>query len=96
MRTIFKYEVPILPVFELALPAFAEILDFQAQGKKFFIWALIDTEVEHELIRYFRIMATGESFEYGPKIFKISKHIGTAQMFNSKLMFHLFEIFYID
>lgn len=93
MKRIFKY--PILPVTypELELPLNAEILTFQSQKGSFYIWAIIEEGLSIEK-RYFRLAGTGHDLtEDSPKI---KKYIGTAQIADGGLVFHLFEIWGIE
>lgn len=95
MKGIFKYSVPeAADRFELELPIFSEILTFQSQKDKFYIWAVVNDEEDKMEKRYFRILGTGRPLITGK--YKIQNYIGTAQTENGGLVFHLFEIYYID
>ncbi|MBA7688460.1 hypothetical protein ES703_96941 [subsurface metagenome] len=89
MKRIFKYGIPPTNHFELVLPLNAEILTFQSQKEGFYIWAIIEEGLNVEK-RYFRLAGTGHDLtEDFPKI---KKYIGTAQIADGGLVFHLFEL----
>lgn len=90
---IFKYEVPIkdnffIDCFTLDLPANSKILTFQAQNNKPFIWVLVDQD-NPPVTRYFTINGTGYEIEY--PVLDALIYIGTIQMSNGALVWHLFE-----
>jgi len=91
MKRIFKYDVPVADHFELELPLNAEVLTFQSQRGSFYIWVITDDEEGlNDERRYFRLAGTGHDLtEDSPKI---KKYIGTAQIADGGLVFHLFEI----
>lgn len=84
---IFKYEISIKEKFDLELPSHSKILSFQLQNGKPYIWVLLD---ENKVLkhRYFTIVGTGHEFDYHPDIMK---YIGTIQMNQGALVWHLFE-----
>lgn len=86
---IFKYEIPIKDKFDLELPVHSKILSFQVQNEKPYIWVLLD---ENKVLRrrYFTIVGTGHEFYYHTDIMK---YIGTVQMAEESLVWHLFEDF---
>ena len=89
MKRIFKYDIPVVDHFGLILPLNAEILTFQSQRESFYIWAIIEEGLNDEK-RYFRLAGTGHDLtEDSPKI---KKYIGTAQIADGGLVFHLFEL----
>jgi len=53
------------------------------------LWAMIDSETKKET-RYFFLGRTGEPL--GDDYLRIINHIGTFQIENGTLVFHLFEI----
>jgi hypothetical protein len=92
MKTIWKYEIPMLDYFELEIPAGAKILSVQVQGTddllllgKVFIWALVDPDALRTK-RLFRLARTGH------QIMDDGNFIGTFQLYNGKLVYHLFDI----
>ena len=89
MLTIYKYPVLIKDHFTLELPVGAEILTVQTQRGTPHLWARVDSETEEET-RYFRLSGTGHPL--GEDYIRIINYIGTFQMENGALVFHLFEI----
>jgi len=89
MLSIFKYPVLIQDHFTLELPKDAEILTVQTQRGTPQLWAMVDSETEKEK-RYFRLTGTGHPL--GDDYLRIINYIGTFQMGNGTLVFHLFEI----
>jgi len=90
MKRIFKYGIPPTDHFELVLPLNAEILTFQSQKGSFYIWAIVE-EGSNDEKRYFRLAGTGHDLT--GDFPKIKKYIGTAQIADGGLVFHLFEIY---
>lgn len=89
MITIYKYPIPIEDYFTLELPKDAKILTIQTQRGTPQLWAMIDSEVEKET-RYFRLSGTGHPM--GEDYLRIINYVGTFQIENGALVFHLFEI----
>ncbi|MBA7614272.1 hypothetical protein ES703_21535 [subsurface metagenome] len=90
MLTIYKYPIPIEDHFTLELPKDARILTVQIQRGTPQLWAVVDPEAEKE-IRHFRLSGTGHPLG-GSDFLKMSNYIGTFQIENGALVFHLFEI----
>jgi len=89
MLTIYKWTIPIEDHFTLELPKNAKILTVQTQRGTPQLWAMVDSETEKEK-RYFRLAGTGHPL--GDDYLGIINYIGTFQMGNGALVFHLFEI----
>jgi len=89
MKTIYKYEIPIQDHFTLELPRNAEILVVQTQFSKPQLWALVDLEAPIKK-REFRVSGTGHDLT--EDYHKIKEYIGTFQIENGGLVFHLFEL----
>ena len=89
MLTIFKYPVPIEDHFTLELPRDAKILTVQIQKGIPQLWSMVDSETKKET-RHFRLAGTGHPL--GEDYLRINNYIGTFQMGNGALVFHLFEI----
>jgi hypothetical protein len=83
---IFKYEIPIEDDCELMLPKNAKILSFQIQNDKPVIWAIVDVHRELET-RKFMLRGTGHTVDET----KIKSYLGTIQLLQGSLVFHLFE-----
>jgi hypothetical protein len=67
------------------MPIDAEILCVQMQYDTPCIWALVDNK-NNDSFRNFRWYGTGHNIKDNP-----GKYIGTVQMMEGKLIFHLFE-----
>lgn len=89
MLTIYKYPIPIEDHFTLELPEGAKILTVQAQRDIPQLWAMVDSETKKET-RYFRLGRTG--YPLDDDYLRVINHIGTFQIENGTLAFHLFEI----
>ena len=89
MLAIFKYPITIEDHFTLELPKNARILTIQTQRGIPQLWAMVDSETEKET-RSFRLSGTGHPL--GEDYLRIINYIGTFQIENGALVFHLFEI----
>jgi hypothetical protein len=94
MKTIYKYEIKAgLNIIDM--PYSAEILTVQTQEKNSYIWALVDTEHPNEA-RSFFTFGTGWDMEKElanhNKVIKPYKYIGTFQLPDFGLVFHLYEV----
>lgn len=85
MKEIWKFEVFIEDRFEIAMPKGSEIIAFQTQGDKPYIWAIVDPK-NKPVLRNFSIKGTGHQFE------DPGEYIGTIQQLHGVLVWHLFEI----
>lgn len=72
----------------IKLPIGSEILTVQNQNEDAFIWVLVDPNKETEE-RFFEVYGTGHSINYDMGVER--KYIGTFQIGNGALVFHLFE-----
>lgn len=70
------------------LPAGARILSFKYQHGALCFWALVNPQTYTEE-RQFRVVGTGHSIDIPSEKLHF---IGTAQMLNGDLIWHLFEI----
>lgn len=87
MKRIYKYELIIADEQKIKIPQSAHILDVQNQKEKVYIWCLVN--IENELVDYtFRIIGTGNPIEDDFS----GKYIGTFQLFDGDIIFHLFQI----
>lgn len=89
MLTIYKWAIPIKDYFTLELPKNAKILTIQTQRGTPQLWAMVDSETEKET-RHFRLSGTGHPL--GNDYLRIINYIGTFQIENGALVFHLFEV----
>lgn len=86
MKRIFKYQLLIIDEHEVEMPEGAEILCVQVQNDQPAIWAIVDDEKPMKN-RVFRIVGTGRSID-----FDTQNYIGTVQLLDGNLIFHVFEI----
>ena len=93
MKTIYKYEIPLIitDIIELELSEDAEILTVQTQNNKPQIWVKTSSNYNTFSIktRYFKLFGTGDSLLY-PDV-DLLKYIGTFQLKNG-FVGHLFEL----
>jgi hypothetical protein len=86
-NTIWKYPFDVEDSFTLRLPEGAEILDIQVQHRKPCLWCLVDPDCEEKEVREFLVFGTGHTILNSSNL----KYIGTFQLYNGDLIFHLFE-----
>ncbi len=84
---IYKYPIPLVDDFKIAMPLGAKILSFQEQQGQMMIWAAVCPNSSLE-DRIFKLVGTGEEIDMGP----VKKHIGTVQQLKGSLVWHLFEV----
>ena len=85
-RTISKFQFEPNDRIEFTMPIGAEILTVQMQNGQPCVWALVNPQVKTEK-RILRIVGTGHTI-----IDKLGKYIGTFQLMEGQLIFHLFEL----
>lgn len=85
MLTIYKYQIDIHDIIEIAMPQHARILAIQMQHNVPCLWAVVDTEYAM-VSRRFRVFGTGRPMDKD-----YTRFIGTFQMDNESLVFHVFE-----
>lgn len=85
-KQIWKYQLLTIGINEIEMPKGAKILSLQMNNKIPCIWAIVNPNAEKE-IRRFNIYGTGHNITEDDL-----KYIGTFQMHNDMLVFHLFEI----
>lgn len=88
IHKIFKYPIPVENYFELLMPYDAKVLTVQVQREVPQIWALTNPNNRSE-VREFRMVGTGHPIE---ESLNNLKYIGSFQLVNETLMYHLFEI----
>ena len=86
MKTIYKYPVSAADEFSLELPIGARVLSVQEQRGEVQLWALIDTEAPKVVYR-FALRGTGHPADG----LESARFIGTFQLRDGLLVFHLFE-----
>jgi len=87
-KTIWKFELSIKDNQKIEMPIGAEILTAQVQKEILCLWALVNSTSEKE-IRYFEIFGTGHPVNYDMGTNR--KYIGTYQLQDGSLVFHVFE-----
>ncbi len=85
-KTIWKFELMIAPRQTIDIPVGAEILTVQTQDEKIVLWALVEPKNAKEK-RFIDIFGTGHDFD----IMGNRKFLGTVQLKNGSLAFHVFE-----
>lgn len=85
-KVIWKFPFTVTDSIRISMPIDAEILAVQTQSNQPCIWALVNAEHKKE-DRYFQVIGTGHPIESDP-----GKYIGTFQLHNGGLVFHLFEL----
>lgn len=85
MRTIFKYQFCIDDTIRVVMPMQSKVLSIQVQRGEPTMWALVETDLP-KVTREFRVRGTGHEIgdDCGP-------FIGTFQLHDGALVFHLFE-----
>lgn len=86
MKTIYKYELKQIDINEIEMPKHAEILCVQTQKGVPYIWALVDDKKEAKS-KFIMTIGTGHPMPDNPK-----NYIGTYQLFEGDLVFHVFEL----
>lgn len=88
-KTIWKYPFDVNDVVKLTIQKNAEILTLQTQQGQPCLWALVDPK-EETVEKTFEIYGTGHSIDNNPT--NKRKYVGSFQIFNQALIFHMFEI----
>jgi hypothetical protein len=84
MFVIWKWT--LTPDCKIEMPKGAKILTVQVQHNEPQLWAMVCTKMERET-RHFKIFGTGHNIDTFP-----DKYIGTFQIHDGTLVFHVFEI----
>ena len=87
MKKIYKYQIAITDEIYLSMPKGAQVLSVQVQHDIPVIWALVDPDAP-VVERHFHLEATGHQL---PDL--MGRFIGTIQILEGDLVFHLFERF---
>lgn len=93
MKTIWKFPCDIADDLTINMPLGAQILTVQMQHGVPCIWALVDDAMP-KLAHKFAWRGTGHNCDtLTPRHHESApKHVGTVQMANGNLVFHLFEV----
>ena len=89
MKTVYKYPIAIEDFITLELPKRAVVLCVQMQQGQPNIWALVDPEQPTET-RTFLMVGTGHPI-MEESYFRMV-YVGTFQLHEGELVFHLFEV----
>ena len=87
MLTVWKYKVSNDDCFEIELPINSKLLSVQVQFHEVYLWCLVNPKEKAIQKRKFRLAGTGHLINENNLEF-----IGTFQLLNGGLVFHLFEI----
>ena len=87
MKTIWKFPLPVTDEHSIDMPHGAKILTVQVQGEQVFLWALCNSNAP-KLKRTFAVIGTGHPI---PEEAPLS-YIGTFQIREHALVFHVFEL----
>ena len=88
MKRVYKYPIEIQDVVKIMMPKDAKVLTVQVQNGTPCIWAAVDPCQMYLECRFFRIAGTGHAIEDDV----IDNYVGTIQMYDGRLVFHIFEI----
>ncbi len=86
MKTVWKYEIALTDRQSISMPHSAEVLCAQMQYNRACIWALVDPQ-DARTERDFIILGTGHNA--APE--SLGRYIGTWQLADGALVYHLFE-----
>jgi hypothetical protein len=89
MPSIWKYQLEITDNPSIVMPVDAKILTVQVQDKLPCLWVMIPDNHEETETRHFRLAGTGHLINEASD--KLS-YIGTFQLQNDTLVFHVFEV----
>jgi hypothetical protein len=92
MLKIWKFRIPLQDAIQIEMPKGAKVLAVQTQHQDArdvyngpYLWAMVNPEAAQE-IRQFRLVRTGHPIEEKNLIY-----IGTFQLQDGEVVFHLFE-----
>lgn len=91
-KAIWKFAFDTADEVDIELPGGAEILAVQVQQGQPCLWALVDPSEPLKAVR-FRIYGTGHPIPtYGAMDHIYGKYVGTYQMRDGHLVFHMFRM----
>lgn len=82
--TIWKFPIPIVDEFKVAMPREAEVIFVGVQNNEAFLWARVALSRGSEPRQFF-LRGTGHSVDLD------CKHLGSFMLHGGALVFHLFE-----
>lgn len=86
MKKVFKYKLQTKDIQEIEMPELSEVLCVQIQNNVPCIWVKVDTKNELKK-RFFLVVGTGNPVPDNP-----SNYIGTYQLLDGDLVYHVFEL----
>jgi hypothetical protein len=87
MKTVYKYDIPVVDRFQLELPTGAELLCVRVQGEKACLWACVESTRDAQT-RTFIVRGTGQPIEE-----KGAAYVGSFFPGDGMYVFHVFEVF---
>ena len=84
---IWKWTLDVIDLQYVQMPRGAKVLSVQMQGGAPQLWALVD-EKETQEPRAFTTYGTGHPL---PEVLDYGRFVGTYQVHNGELVFHVFE-----
>lgn len=84
-QAIWKFPVEITDEFEIPMPKGAKVLTVQMNQGLPFIWALVNLDAGETEPRCFKLVVTGHN------VSNAGAYVGTFQIMEGMLVFHLFE-----
>jgi hypothetical protein len=81
---VYEYDLTVIGQQIIEMPVGANLLTVQLQHGNLKLWAAVDSNIMTK--RSIIIIGTGYEISYTPK-----KYIGTFQMMNGNLVFHVFD-----
>lgn len=87
-ETIWKFPLEVTDSQSVKMPKASRILSVQTQGGQPCLWAWVDSEAPLET-RTFHTFGTGHPMRKDAR--QILEHVGTYQLNDGALVFHVFE-----
>lgn len=84
---IWKFTLAVIDDQSIVMPSDAKLLSVQVQFEMPQLWALVDEEGKRTAKRHFQTYGTGHPMPNNPGIY-----IGTYQLKEGALVFHVFEV----
>lgn len=85
-KAIWKYQIPVLEVFDIDLPKGAEIIRFDNEGGKLWLWAVVEPDEPIEPVRLYAFKTGAEM----PRDMNLS-YLGSAAIYiQAELMLYYF------
>jgi hypothetical protein len=89
MKTIYKYELELhTPIAQVEVPVGAQVLHFDAQDNRLYLWALVDPSAAATTRLRFHVVGTGHSLDESKGLV----YRATILMYSGALVLHIFEI----